>query len=251
MRFLNPFSKYFILTVALSFMSLPIYSLSFTQSVKKAALNKNVWIPSASALLFAITGQDGEISDWASKNKPIFGNIKNAKNYSDAVAFYYLPAANLISKGVSHYQNKHNPNLLVHYTSFLLAPAVTYLMNRVIKDRTGRIRPDSSNDLSFPSAHTSLSSSLNEEFNYHSRILYEGDSYNGIYYFNEALVGSVAWARMEAKKHHLTDVLVGYSLGKFFSHFFHYYLFNKDDQVKLSFDYRPGGFSSGKFSWRF
>ena len=41
MRFLNPLSKYFILTVALSFMSLPIYSLSFTQSVKKAALNKN------------------------------------------------------------------------------------------------------------------------------------------------------------------------------------------------------------------
>ena len=227
------------------------HALSFKASLKKAAFEKNVWLPSSGALLIFLTGQDGAISDWASQKRPLFNTKQNAANYSDAVAFYYLPAVNLITKGVSQFQNKHNPNLLVHYSSFLMAPALTYLVNRVLKDSTGRMRPDSSNDLSFPSAHASLSSSLNEEFYHSGKLVYSEGVTNGIYAFNEVMVGSVAWARLEARRHHITDVLVGYSLGKFLSHFFHAYFFNEDEQVKLTLDYQPGQWSAGHLKWSF
>jgi len=238
----------FLGTLIFNFSS---HALSFTESVKKAAFSKNVWIPSASALVFAVTGQDGKISDWASRKRPLFHSVENASSYSDDIAFKYLPFINLVNKGVSQYQNKHNPNYFIHYSSFIFAPAITYLVSRIIKDSSGRIRPDSSNDLSFPSGHTSLSSSFSEEFYYSSRQVYSESWANGMYYFNEGLVGSVAWARLEAKKHHLTDVLVGYSLGKFLSHFLHNYFFYKSDQMKVTLDYQPNLYTIGKLSWSY
>lgn len=231
--------------IVISFNASP---MGFVESLKKSALQKNVWVPASSALLFSLTGYDGEFSDWASEKKPLFGSVSRAKSYSDAMTFYYFPAANMISKGVQHYYGFRHENLLYHYTSFILAPALTFLFNRELKDRSGRIRPDGSNDLSFPSSHTGIASSFNEEFWYANAHTSPRTLGHSIYYVNEGIVSTVALARLEAKKHHLTDVLVGYSLGKFFSHFFHYYLFSDFQSSSTTINIHPSS-SSLKVSW--
>ncbi len=242
--------KILIFTIALT-KAPHVYCLGFKESLRKAAFEKNVWIPSATALIFSLTDYDGRITKWASDKKTVFGSKESASQYSDLITFYYFPTINILANGVSHYRGNRHENMMIHHFSFLMAPLFTYLINRVLKDRTGRIRPDASNDLSFPSAHTSIASSMNEELFYQNQSGSNSSFAKGFYYFNEGLVGSVALARMEAKRHHFTDVLVGYSLGKFVSHFIHNYFFDQNNNMKISVDINTNDKVSGVFKWSF
>lgn len=205
------------------------------QGVKKAFYDSVsspwVWAPTGAALALFLSDQDGKVTDFASDHRPIFGSVESAKTYSDIITFGYFPAVATLTTGMRVYQNE--PRSYWKYPSFLASPAATYGVNVALKNGSGRIRPDSSNDLSFPSAHTSLASAMSHTTDLnmrHSSIKKHAKWFTII---NEMLVVSVAWARMEARKHHATDVLVGYSLGRFFSGFVNRLIFEEQADVKI------------------
>ncbi len=174
-----------------------------------------VWSPAALALAVGVSPLDGEITDYASKHRPIYGSVERAKNYSDIIAFYIFPAMTLASAGL-HYA--YTPNVSPWYFGAFIPPtALTYVTNTLVKDGSGRLRPDGSNNQSFPSAHTAIASVLSHEVRYNIEPHTTPSNSLPISLTQEALVFTVAWARMEARKHHLSDVLAGYALGKFFS----------------------------------
>jgi len=136
------------------------------------------------------------------------------------------------------------------FLNIISGPALTYLFNNFIKNRSGRLRPDASNRESFPSSHTAIAAAFSENASIHTGS-FAGKYATPINLFNESLVGVVGWARMESKKHHLSDVLVGYSVGKFFTKLFHYWLVEKKSTAKVGFSFNPGQSAQGTYTWEF
>ncbi|MFP5491744.1 MAG: phosphatase PAP2 family protein [Bacteriovoracia bacterium] len=98
-----------------------------------------------------------------------------------------------------------------------------------IKIAEPRQRPNRLDNESFPSGHSARASSKRHliahnleasDINPHVR--------NGINTINGLMTASVMWARVEANKHHLSDVLAGYSVGYFLSGVFYDSLLNLD-----------------------
>jgi membrane-associated phospholipid phosphatase len=90
----------------------------------------------------------------------------------------------------------------------------------LLKRVSDRTRPDGSNNRSFPSDHASASGAFTTlaRRNLESLSLSPG----GRIFANIGIAGmaaGTAWARVEAKKHYLSDVLAGYALGHFLSAF--------------------------------
>jgi hypothetical protein len=239
-------------SLLLLLISGPASALSFKDSFIKAATAKDVWIPSVSALAFGISKYDGRISDYASRERPLFGSAQNAKDYSDRIAFYYFPVASTLSTviGTNERAMSSRQQRYLSYLNILSGPALTYLFNNFLKNRSGRLRPDASNRESFPSSHTAIASAFSENASIYSPT-FAGNYSTTVNIVNESLGGVVGWARMESKKHHLSDVLVGYSIGKFFTKFFHYWLIEKNSTAKVGITIEPSQSFQGTYSWNF
>lgn len=83
--------------------------------------------------------------------------------------------------------------------------ALTVVVVEVLKSSTSRTRPDGSDDKSFPSAHTAVSFSA-------AQYLYSrGGLEHGLPAY--AVASYVGYARVDAKKHHWTDVIAGGAIG--------------------------------------
>jgi membrane-associated phospholipid phosphatase len=100
------------------------------------------------------------------------------------------------------------------------ARAVTSQVTHVLKDGVGRERPDGSDDLSFPSGHSSASA-VNTRLA--SRNLRAIEMPNGTLRVLDigllTLTVGTSWARIEAGKHYPSDTLFGMALGNFFAAF--------------------------------
>jgi membrane-associated phospholipid phosphatase len=237
------FIRVSIVTVLCLFFSAAIVAQpaqkSFWEHTKEGLSDPLIYSPLVAALALSFTDFDGEFSDYASEETPLFGSIKGAKDYSDNVTFKLLP----LYAGLSQYFSLKSKGggTFYQYVSFITPALATYLFNDFLKDRTGRLRPDSSNFESFPSSHTAIASSLTGVINFNFQ---DNEKYSlGVSLFNEIIVASVALARLEAKKHHLTDTLVGYSIGKFFAHMLHGYW---QPQLKGEETLRGGAFINHK-----
>ncbi len=94
------------------------------------------------------------------------------------------------------------------------------LLSRGIKDLAGRERPDGSNDSSLPSGHASKAASRSAMA---IRNLGYIDMPPALRRTSTVALHTLALstgaARVEAGKHHLSDVLVGYALGQFLATF--------------------------------
>ena len=91
-----------------------------------------------------------------------------------------------------------------------------------IKEAADRRRPDGSNTLSFTSRHAGASSAsatlARRNLDYLAMPRWLDVSLDvGLH---GVAIGS-SWARVEARKHHVTDVLAGYALGHFLAAFVH------------------------------
>lgn len=224
------------------------YTATFKKSLYNSINTPQVWAPAATALVLALTKFDGKITDYASRKNPIYGNDQSASNFSDAITFYYLPVALVTTHLTNSYYSK---NRGWFKNSSILYPALaTYFVNSSLKDRTGRIRPDNSNRESFPSSHTALASSFSESINLNSKFIKSKKFRYSLMAMNEVLVIGVAWARMEAKKHHLSDVLAGYSIGRFFSRLFHNLIFNEDSDAQITVNAMNDHYKIG-LQWNF
>ena len=95
------------------------------------------------------------------------------------------------------------------------------VVNQGLKDLTGRERPDGSNDESFPSGHASKAASrANLAINNLTQMnniptWLRTTSIWGLH----GVAVSTGLARVEARKHHLSDVLAGYAVGNFVANF--------------------------------
>ncbi|MFQ5916076.1 MAG: phosphatase PAP2 family protein [Nitrospinota bacterium] len=181
-------------------------------------------IPAAGALVFAVDDFDEEVSDWATKHNPIFGSEDAARNASDSLRNLLSAEALLTALTTSSGDDPKNwaywkaKGIGVESVAYIVTSEATGL----IKDATDRTRPDGSNNRSFPSGHSSLAFSFATLANRNLNSIPLPDEVRlPLQVGNILLATSVAWARVEGRKHFPSDVLAGAALGYFLSAFIH------------------------------
>jgi hypothetical protein len=220
----------------------PMRATSIAQAAKNAALDPITWVPLVGASVIGGGGWDETISDWASKETPLFGSRSGAQNYSD-VARWILQgeaiATTFLTPGGGEAEQwilAKGKGLLVEGT----ATGITTGITSGLKGAIGRERPDRRDNLSMPSGHASSAFSAmaisNGNLDYIPIGLYERV---GMQAANVALASSVAWARVEAKNHFPTDVLVGAALGNFTTRFIYEAFIGTTPNDKFSFSFEP------------
>lgn len=185
---------------------------------------------------------DGDISNRASRDTPIFGSKENAKKWTDGLLLSLIPLMIYTAKDVE-FENtiaKDDDTLfwkrtkLIAFQSMIIA--ADFFLIHAIKTSSKRVRPDASDSLSFPSGHSSVSSGLSRTiFNNiknspHKDSLYGNIMQRGTF----AVSTAVAWGRVEAKKHHLSDVLLGNAFGAFISDFLYGAFLENNKSVSTS-----------------
>ena len=191
-------------------------------SLVKATLSPETWGPIAGAMVLQIDDMDKRISDWASDHNPVFGSQDNAGKWTgylgntSEVIYYTTVIATPSGDDPSKWVIAKLKGLAVG----LAAREITLQSTHLIKKASGRTRPDESNNLSFPSSAASGGSVFNTlaRRNLDSISLSPNNRMFADIGIVSIAVGT-GWARVEAKKHYPSDVLVGYALGHFLSAF--------------------------------
>ena len=173
----------------------------------------------ASLILF-----DKEISNTISDQNYLFGSDENAGHMSDGMLISLIPMMIYTSTHTKLYKTEGKSSFrqrteLMGFESLLVL--TDFLIIGVAKNTFQRVRPDESDNLSFPSGHSSVSAGL-------SRMVYNnvensdlaGTSWGRTLQFSAITMSSlVAYARVEAKKHHLSDIFLGNAFGAYISDF--------------------------------
>jgi len=202
-----------------------------------AAKDPKTWIPAAAALLIAATGSDQSISRWASTENPVFGSIESAGEASDNLRGLLATSAVV----TSILSPDRYGNMAVLASSGMTNSYIT----GSLKESTARMRPtNQGEDRSFPSGHTSSASSYATIASLRTNELMLSEKkrnwLSNTYY---TLAAATAWARVEAKAHYPTDVLVGFALGNFTTRLLNGLLqgSNTSTQVEVECDQSIGG----------
>jgi hypothetical protein len=186
-------------------------------AAKKAVLTPETWVPLVLAAGLAIDDWDDQSSRWAARKQPLFGD--DADDVSDnlrdvATAAYFITA---LAAPSERWQDKVS-GLSVGVGTMLLEGG----LSEGLKSAASRQRPKGGGDRSFPSGHAGQAASRGALARRNLAYLDVAPwqrralevSLHGV------AIGS-AWARVEAEKHHTSDVLVGMALGNFVANFMH------------------------------
>ena len=206
----------------------------------KAATAPATWVPLLGAGLISIGDADENLSEWAARERPLFGS--NADEVSDrlrdaATATYFLTGL-LAPSGDDWVANK-----LRGFSVGLSAQLVTGGITEGLKSAVGRTRPSGANTRSFPSGHSSLTATR-------TKLAQHNLSYLQIPRWSRRVAGgglhaisaATAWARVEGENHFVSDVLVGISLGNFVARFMQEaFLQAGVKNFQVSFEAAPGG----------
>jgi membrane-associated phospholipid phosphatase len=190
------------------------------EAARKAVTDPLTWVPTAGAAVFAITDLDDEVLEWATDHNPIFGNIEDAKDWSDDLAVVasvnWFATAALAPSGDEHlWPNKARGMGMQALTLF-----ATRSVTDGLKSLVDRERPDRPADNSFPSLHTSGATSA-------ATLAARNIDYMNISDTQKAwwkaggytVAGLTGWARIEGNRHYPSDVLFGFALGHFIAAF--------------------------------
>jgi hypothetical protein len=188
----------------------------------KAASSPETWAPVAAALAVQIDDLDGRISDWASKNKPIFGSRDHADEWSDHLvnssgAVYLITVlATPSGDDPLEWSKSKLKGLMVGTAAWGLTAGASDLL----KGALARTRPDGSDNRSLPSGHTSAAASFTTLARYNIQTLSLPSKRAAVMKMGVACIAAgTAWATIEADRHYPSDVLLGYALGRFLSAF--------------------------------
>jgi hypothetical protein len=191
-------------------------------SAVQAARDPWVWAPLAGAAALQIDDWDRRTSDWAREHTPVFGSQRRAEQWSDdlksASSWAYVATLVLTPSGddSSEWLLAKAKGVAVQ----VAATAATSKATSVLKDATGRERPNGSDDLSFPSGHTSASAVRTRLASENLRYIEMGDgTRRALDAGLTALTIGTSWARVEAGWHFPSDTLVGMALGNFLGSF--------------------------------
>lgn len=195
---------------------------------------KDVWIPLIGMAMFLAGDFDDDLSEWASEENSLFGSRNRAKNFSDIGrdTLIYGGMLSSVLKIKKNAKDKNDFFLALDFKGAVnggLGLASTFASTQLLKKTVGRNRPDAdiggdSSNRSFPSGHTSISfwgaSVITRRvgrLQYFQDHIITGKVLNfGMY----GLAGSVAWGRVEGRRHWPSDVLFGAAIGNFFDNFF-------------------------------
>ena len=181
------------------------------------------WLPLAGAAVLQIDDWDGRISDWAIDKTPIFGSVQNAEDavgwtgtLSDSIYYASVLVTPSGEEAGGWFVDKAK-GLAVG----MGARVATIVATDLLKDATGRTRPNGTDDKSMPSSHASgaaVDATLTVRnvgaTTWPTPVKYAVDT---------GVVGFAAlssWSRVEAGAHFPSDVLVGAALGHFLGRFF-------------------------------
>ena len=180
-----------------------------------AAKNPRTWAPLTGAALLTVTGLDNDVSDWLADEAPLFGS--GAARASDrlrdgAVAGYLLTALAAPSESAREKLSGLGVGIVTLYAQGMLVEGA--------KEVADRRRPDRSDRLSFPSGHTSTASAAALLGVRNLAYIDMPSSARTVVNLGfEGLAISTGWARVEARKHYVADVLAGYAVGHFMAAF--------------------------------
>lgn len=183
-----------------------------------AAKSPRTWGPLAADFLLSIGDLDDKVSDWSANERPLFGS--HAAAASDTLVT--LSYASFLASALAVRSERVPDRLgaLGAGTGALLLQG--FVIDR-LKDISRQPRPDGrGSHTSFPSGHAGNASAAttlaarNLEY-----IDMPATVRTGAAVGLEALALGTGWARMEARRHYVDDVLYGYAIGHFVATFIH------------------------------
>jgi len=225
------------------------------KAAKRALLDPVTWVSAGGAAIFAIDDFDKRVSNWAVAHTPVFGSPETAADASHVLGRFLemeMLATGLLTpsgEDAWDWSLAKAKGLGVEYVALLATSRSTAL----IKGATGRVRPDGSDDRSFPSgaASAAFGSARLANRNLDS-IEMTPWVCTSLKAGNLVVASATAWSRVEAGRHYPSDVLAGACLGNFVTTFIHDAFLNLPEDSKFSFYLEPsprGVF--GSLSWNF
>ena len=198
----------------------PVDLKKIPRAALNALLDPQTFVPAAGALVFGLSKWDKKVSHWATGHNPIFGSTHNAENdklYLEIPLYteVFITALATPSGGDSKdWVYSKLKGIAVEGAAELVTAGATSLL----KDTTGRTRPNQSSSKSFPSGEASAAFSSVALSNRNlDSIELPQEVRIPLKVVNILLGTSVAWARVEAQAHFPSDVLAGAALGNFLS----------------------------------
>jgi hypothetical protein len=220
----------------------PVDLKRIPRAALNALLDPQTFVPAAGALVFGLSKWDKKVSHWATEHTPIFGSTSNAANdavyleiplYTEVLVTALATPSGDDSKDWVYSKLK---GIAVEGAAELVTTGVTSLL----KDTTGRTRPNGGGNASFPSGEASAA---------FSSVALSNRNLDSIELPREVkipmkvvniLTGwTVAWARVEAGAHFPSDVLAGAALGNFLSATVHDGFLNLPEEKRYGFNIFP------------
>ena len=207
------------------------------RAAKEAALDPHAWVPVVAAGVLLAADVDHDWSEDLAEDQPLFGD--DAEDVSDdlrdvATASYVLTA--LLAPSETFGDKARG---LAVGAGTMIADGV---LNRGLKEAVGRERPDGSNDNSLPSGHASKAASrTNMAIANLQHIDMPDWSRHSATWLLRGVAFGTGLARVEAEKHHLSDVLLGYAFGNFVANFMRHAFLAEDSDTQVAFQPLPDG----------
>lgn len=207
-----------------------------------AGSHPGTWTPMLGAAVIVAAGWDHDISDWAAKEKPIYGSRNAAKNASDVLCSYAHIGMIVTSLAVPSNDEEWlfsiSKRIVWEHVGVF---AVTNLIDP-IRRYTDRDRPHGGKR-SFPSWHATRTASYVGMANRNvSLAKFSTPFHYSAQFILTSISAGTAWAEVEAIEHYPTDVLFGAALGNFIALLVHdaFLIDNEDNEIKLKIDGEGG-----------
>lgn len=204
-----------------------------------AARSPATWVPAAAAAAVAAGGWDGDISDWARRETPLFGSEQNAHRASDALLA--ASQVGLIATAIAvPAQDPPAPSRFERFAWEEIGVLAASGLTEGVKDLSARERPNGSSDLSFPSGHATVAAAAATLAAQNLRLTrLSPGARRGLTAGLATIAVGTSWARVEAGAHYPTDVLAGAALGDFVSLLVHDAFLGSSTSPLLSFELGP------------
>jgi len=190
---------------------------TFLENIGAALTDHTTLIPALGSLAIIGLGVDRDISNWSSGSTPIYGSRKNAvfaSNNLRDILRYEMLLTSILRLRQKDYSNQQRLQVIGTY---VLSKQLAQNSTSILKKTTKRLRPDGSDTRSFPSGHTSSAFTNAFLANQNLRTLsIHPHLKNSLQAFNIILASGVAYARVEGRKHYLSDVLMSVALSNLF-----------------------------------
>ena len=230
----------------------PVDLKNIPRAALNALLDPQTFVPAAGALAFGLSKWDKNVSHWATTHNPIFGSTTNASNY--AVYFEVPLYTEVFITALATPSGDDSKDWVYSKLKGMAvegaAELVTVGVTSLLKDTTGRTRPDGSSHASFPSGEASAAFSSVALSNRNlDSIELPQEVKIPLKVANILLGTTVAWARVEAQAHFPSDVLAGAAIGNFFSLTVHDSFLNLPKDKGYGFNISPlkGGVMAGLY----